>query len=272
MNIDSNPHPDAPQQPHLADPPVQVELVPKKDPAWTVWDVLLVLFLALLAIVVFSLVAMAIARHLPAFRGASPAELSRNPLLVVPVQGLAYVVVLAVMYIIVRGYGGGFWGSVKWNWPRGRWRNYLITGVGLAIGLEVFSAFLPIPKSLPIEKFFSDATSAYLMAVFGTTLAPLLEELFFRGLLYPVLARRAGVRLGVVFTAMLFSLIHQSQLGYAWGPLLLLFIVGLVITTVRARTGSVAAGFLIHVAYNFTLFFLLYVSTDHFRHLERVTG
>ena len=29
-------------------------------------------------------------------------------------------------------------------------------------------------------------TSAYIMAIFGVTLAPLMEEMFFRGLLYPM--------------------------------------------------------------------------------------
>jgi hypothetical protein len=33
----------------------------------------------------------------------------------------------------------------------------------------------------------------------------------------------------------------------------------------------VAASFLVHAAYNTTLFTMLYIASDHFRHLERVT-
>jgi membrane protease YdiL (CAAX protease family) len=109
------------------------------------------------------------------------------------------------------------------------------------------------------------------MGIFGVTAAPLVEELFFRGFLYPVLARRLGTSSGVIVTALAFALIHQSQLAYSWGPLLLLFLVGLVITVIRAFTQSVAAGFLVHVAYNSTLFVTLWIGTDHFRHLERIT-
>ena len=68
-----------------------------------------------------------------------------------------------------------------------------------------------------------------------------------------------------------FAMVHGEQLGQAWGPLLVLFVVGLVLTLARVLTRSVAPGFLIHVGYNLTLFTLLYLGTDHFRHLERIT-
>jgi membrane protease YdiL (CAAX protease family) len=101
-------------------------------------------------------------------------------------------------------------------------------------------------------------------------LAPLVEELFFRGFLYPALARRLGVAAGVALTALPFALIHASQLARAWAPLLLLFIVGLVLTAVRARTRSVGASFLVHVGYNATLFALLYAGTDGFTNFEKL--
>ena len=121
-----------------------------------------------------------------------------------------------------------------------------------------------------MDKFFSDITGAYLMAVFGITLAPLLEELFFRGMLYPLIRRAWGVAPGVVLTGAAFASIHGAQLGYAWGPLLSIFVVGVVFTLVRERTDSVAASFLMHCGYNFTLFGMLWVGSDHFRHLEKV--
>jgi len=57
---------------------------------------------------------------------------------------------------------------------------------------------------------------------------------------------------------------------HAWAPLLLLFLVGLVLTITRAVTKSVAASWIIHVAYNATLFGFLYVGSQGFRHLENV--
>ena len=51
----------------------------------------------------------------------------------------------------------------------------------------------------------------------------------------------------------------------------MLFLVGVVLTLVRARSGSLAASFLVHLSYNATLFTILYLATDHFTRLERVT-
>jgi len=110
---------------------------------------------------------------------------------------------------------------------------------------------------------------AYLMAVFGITLAPLLEELFFRGMLYPLVRRAAGVTAAVLVTATTFAFIHGGQLDYAWAPLVSIFVVGLVFTLVRERTGSVAASFLMHCGYNLALFGSLWVASDGFLHLEK---
>ena len=107
------------------------------------------------------------------------------------------------------------------------------------------------------------------MAAFGITLAPLLEELFFRGMLYPVVRRDTSVKVAVLFTAATFALIHGTQLGYAWAPLLSIFVVGVVFTLVRERTESVAASFLMHCGYNLALFGSLWLASDHFRHLEK---
>jgi hypothetical protein len=43
----------------------------------------------------------------------------------------------------------------------------------------------------------------------------------------------------------------------------------MVLTYTRARTGSVARGFLIHVGYNLTLFAALWHVSEHFRNFEK---
>jgi hypothetical protein len=84
-------------------------------------------------------------------------------------------------------------------------------------------------------------------------------------------AARIGRFVAIVVTASSFAMVHSDQLGRAWAPLLVLFLVGLTLTITRAITRSVAPGYLIHVGYNLTLFGLMFVATDHFRHLERMT-
>jgi hypothetical protein len=66
-------------------------------------------------------------------------------------------------------------------------------------------------------------------------------------------------------------LIHGAQLSFAWGPVLMISVVGIVLTTVRAIKKSVAASLIVHIAYNFTLTALTFVGTGGFRHLDRLT-
>jgi membrane protease YdiL (CAAX protease family) len=129
---------------------------------------------------------------------------------------------------------------------------------------------LPIPRHLPIDRFFQTAREASVMTVIAVTLAPLMEELFFRAFLYPVLARELGTVIAILLTSALFGLLHGAQLGYSWA-VLIIFLVGLALTTVRAMTKSVASSFLVHVGYNGTLSALLLVATGGFRHLEKLT-
>ena len=141
----------------------------------------------------------------------------------------------------------------------------------MALLVDLTSSLAPMPKSLPIYKLFGTTASAYALAAYGVLVAPWVEELFFRGFLYPVLARRLGLPAAVLLTSLSFMLIHISQLGGAWLPLLILFCVGTIFTLARAWTGSVAVPFVIHTFYNATLFAGLFFSTGYFRHMERMT-
>src|SRR5579872_7587774 len=120
-----------------------------------------------------------------------------------------------------------------------------MAGVVQSVGLQGLAPLLPMPKDLPIDRFFQTSKEAWVLSIFGMTLAPLMEELFFRGFLYPVLVRRLGVALAIILTAAGFGLIHAPQLGRAWGPVFVVFLVGLTLTVTRAITKSVAPGFLI---------------------------
>ncbi len=243
---------------------------PARESALDIADVVRILLVAMVALVVLGAVIVPIAaRRL----GVPPtsAQIAENPRIVLLVQTAAYLVVLAFMVATLRVRQLPFWKSIRWNWPGLRCAAYLLAGVLLGILIQSASAFLPIPKEVPLDKYFTDATGTYLMAVFGITLAPLMEELLFRGFLYPSLNRWLGLTLSLVITSLAFAFLHAAQLALAWAPLLMIFIVGLVLTYTRSRTKSVASSFLMHAGYNSTVFVLMWLATDHFQHLEKVT-
>jgi uncharacterized protein len=255
--------------------PHDLVTVPAKKvfPPWSGWNILAIAAFTAVTILVFTLVALFVVRALPEYRNASLAELATNAKVVIGAQAAAYPIVLLFIYLLVRTKADEPFGqAVRWNWPGITAPAFIAGGMILALVVDGLARFLPIPKSLPMDTFFHDASSAYMMAAFGITLAPLLEEMFFRGLLFPLLRRSYGVVLGVLLTALAFAAIHGAQLGYAWAPVLSIFVVGVVFTLIRLRTDSVAASFLMHCGYNFALFAALWIASDHYRHLEKVTG
>jgi membrane protease YdiL (CAAX protease family) len=204
-----------------------------------------------------------------AFPHASWADVAQKPSLALLSELLTYLAVAIYMILLVEGkYRARFWTAIRWNWPGMAGFGLLGLGV-LMLGLDVLGRFLPMPKETPFDQFFARPSDAYLTVAFAVTLGPLMEELFFRGFLYPVVARRLGVVWGILLTALPFGLIHAVQYGYAWGAVLIIFLVGVVLTAVRARTKSVASSFLAHVGYNGTLMILAALQTDGFRHMDK---
>ena len=242
---------------------------PAENPRWSGWDVLALAFITFLTIAL-SLLAVSFAAHRYLYPRVPWVEVVKRPDLIVVSQLVAYLIVLGVMYELAGDTSRAqVAGSIRWNWPR-NWGLFLMCGVALSLGLQLFAHLLPMPKKLPIDEFFQTPRQAWLLSLFGITFAPLLEELFFRGFLYPVLARRLRVPGAVVLTALAFAAIHGSQLMYSWGPVLIIFLVGLTLTAVRAYKKSVASTLLMHIAYNATISVALFFATDGFRHLERL--
>ncbi len=242
-----------------------------QHPSW--WDVFVLVVLTVFSVVLLagSVVAAAlIARKwiYPHFGGT---EIALMPLVLLSGQAVGYVLVLACMYLLVTRVEQrpDFLAAIHWNWPsKPGW--YLFAGLLLSVALQGLAHLLPIPKNLPMDSMFRTPAEAWALSIFGTTLAPLMEELFFRGFLFPVLNRRVGVAAAVLLTTVPFALLHGAQLGFSWGPVLVIFLVGFVLTMVRAKRNSVAASLLIHVAYNGTITVAMFAATDGFRHLEKL--
>lgn len=88
----------------------------------------------------------------------------------------------------------------------------------------------------------ADPLTFFLVAV---VLAPLVEEVLYRGLLYPTLKRKWGKAVGLLVSAGLFAILHSHAQTLA-----ALFVLGLVLGHVYERTGTLAAPMALHAAFN----------------------
>lgn len=244
--------------------------VPRENPPWGFVDVVLIAIFSVIATGLLTMIAFGIVHSIPKWKHYTIGQLAAEPLAVIPPQAMGYLLTLIFMVVVVRrGTNAPFWRAAKWRWPASIWL-YIMIGVALSLVIQVASTFLPIPKSLPIDEFFKTTHAAWVLTIFGVLVAPLFEELFFRGFLYPVLYRRIGFLAAAVVTSILFAFTHEGQLAHAWAPLLVLFVVGMVLTSVRARTQSVACSFLVHSGYNAFLFGMIFVATGGFRHMDKL--
>ncbi|HUY81200.1 MAG TPA: CPBP family intramembrane glutamic endopeptidase [Acidobacteriaceae bacterium] len=209
----------------------------------------------------------------------------------IPIQALSYgLVALVCIPIFTVIWNESFGEGVRWHAGTARRRFLLLLGIGLAVGFSVtfLGDYLPMPKNPPItQDMMKSAAGAWIMLVFGLTVAPMLEELAFRGFLLPGLinsfrwfgdrgmispsvADRVGIPFSILLTSLAFAYMHSPQVSHAWGPLLLIGIVSVVLCIVRLAMNSVAAGVIVHSAYNFTLFIGVLYQTNGFQHLDKL--
>lgn len=268
--------PSPPDQPLLAPPPPPslLEAQDHHDSGVDLIDVLLIAIAAFFSLLFSAILATSVLYAARYPRVFNPKELSTNAFFVIPTQVAAYLMIVGFMAVLVWiRHDQNLGRAIHWNRPAMKLA-LLALGAGSVMGLcsEIASTLLQpwTPKSLPIEEFFKNPASGYLLAGFGVLVAPLVEELFFRGFLYPAVERWTGATTSIIITAGAFAAMHGTQLAYAWAPLLVLFGVGLVLTMIRARSGSVAACVIVHMGYNLVLFVMLFFATGGFHHMERV--
>jgi uncharacterized protein len=269
--------PEPPITVNVQPPPASLDFVPPtptrppgrspvENPVWNGWDVLLITVLSLLTLFVVELLTV-IGAWLTVYRHSTFADLTQKPILALVGEFFAYIAIAIYMVMLVEGkYRTPFGRAIRWNWHSKTTLAMLGVGV-MTVSVDLLSRFLPMPKSSPFDQFFDRPLDAYLIAVFSITFGPLMEELFFRGFLYPVLARWVGSVAAVIFTALPFGFIHYFQYK-SWSAVLVVTLVGVVLTTVRALTKSVSASYLVQAGYNGTLMVLAAVATDGFRHME----
>jgi uncharacterized protein len=212
------------------------------------------------------------------FFGISPAALKSSTAewasVLIISQALLSGATLIFLYVVVRGRSDApFWQTMGWRGFRNMASSgsivlrYVFGGFALAVVVGWLGNFVGRESGIPMEELFRSRQSVLMLMGLGILVAPVVEETIFRGCIYPVIARKFGITTGIVATGALFGLAHAQQLGGAWGQIGLLVCVGIVLTYVRARAGTVAASYFVHLGYNTILFAGFYIATGGLRHL-----
>jgi len=217
----------------------------RREPVWGYQDLALFLSAVLPSLALAALLMRATRAMAPEFFFSDAAR-------TLAFQSFMYALLLGDLYLVVAWrYGESFWNALGWTFPIPRAWLLLFAGPALAVGLSVLGVLMKAPmESSLIEDMITSRASLALVMFFGVVLAPIFEELMFRGFLFPLLTRSVGPWLGIVFTAVPFGLLHGAQNHWAWQPILLIGIAGAAFGWVRYKSGSTTAAFLMHAAYN----------------------
>jgi len=303
LNSASSSDPSDPVIPiHPYNPPILLQPAsPVAREVPTLGNTFLFFVLAVAITLIVGLLIVGIATTLAPHGSTDFRTLHLDPRLAIPSQGIEYLVLLAATVLLFRSiWHRPFWQSLQWNAPAvaKRWILLLIGGVALGLLNGAASNVLPMPKEAPIlNDLLRSTTGAWLMFLFGTTLAPLLEEIAFRGFLLPSLinffnwrTRRIPlsedsvpplppsrpspliVPISILLASVPFALLHSEQVSGAWAPVLLIGVVSVVLCIIRLWTRSLAASAFVHATYNFTLFAGMMIASDGFRHLDKLNN
>ena len=134
----------------------------------------------------------------------------------------------------------------------------IVVGIALEIGLTVM--ILPLvhlvhnqSQDVVNELQKARGVHLWLIALVAGLVAPVCEELLFRGLLLRSLCRRVAPAVAVAISALVFALAHP-MLDPTLGTLAVvpaLFALGAVSGAVAVRRGDLSASILLHIGFNF---------------------
>jgi len=128
-----------------------------------------------------------------------------------------------------------------------------IGGVG-ALGAAFILSGAPQGDSV-MTRLMEEPVGLAVLATIALVLPPF-EEVYFRGFLYPILARHLGGAWAVGIVAVWFGIAHVGQLAGSWIGIPVVFTMGLLWTLMRHKTGSLVPSLVSHMTYNLVLVLL----------------
>lgn len=131
----------------------------------------------------------------------------------------------------------------------------LFVGVGLLGNLLTKILGTPAPQSFAMAVKGANSTWEFMLLTFlGGAVAPIKEEMFFRGLIYPPLRQVFGRGKGILLTGLFFATLHLEIIRF-----LPLFIGGVVLTWLYERSSSIWPAIIAHGTWNLLMAIALWI-------------
>lgn len=219
---------------------------------WRFIDLLAFLAFCPIAVFISYLLLRGLQALWPEIDGAVVASSLNYQLLITGVMEVSVLAFIGFWIVVVRRRRLGE--TFNWFGLGGRSRAYWIRlGLGLAVIAGIASTLGPKDPT-PLEELVRNTKNLVPFIVFGIAIAPLIEELIFRGFLFRVFDDIGGRWLAIPASAVPFALLHLMQLGSNWVGFAVILSIGSLLSVIRGLTGSIVPSLTVHVTYNSVLF------------------
>ena len=164
----------------------------------------------------------------------------------------AHILTLAIVWFVVTNRRRRpFLQTLGWTWPR----NFgPVKCVGLAVLLLIVAllfTWLFGGAETQLDQIVKSSLKArFVLAFLAVFTAPLIEEILYRGIMYPALQRIFGMIAAVAVVSILFAGVHVFQYFNNLAVVSVIVILSITLTVVRARTRSLLPCFVIHLVFN----------------------
>lgn len=171
--------------------------------------------------------------------------------------------ILCIAFIIyILHQNQGHWRDLGLWVPKGKFWQEVIVGLGgylailpLFFAVLLFLAYLahlfayePPPHPL-LNVFLEEEKRSPILIAYSiflaSVLAPIFEEIFFRGFCYSVLKARWGVRWAMILSSALFAFIHQNS--FAFWPI---FVLGMGMAYLYEKRKTLVPSIVLHIVHN----------------------
>lgn len=135
---------------------------------------------------------------------------------------------------------------------------YLFVWGANKITLYGLSFLVPLYVENQVNYVYADTPASwFLFLVYALIYAPIMEELFYRGIIFQKLALRKGMLYGLSISAILFAIVHFRY------DILPLFITGIITAILYFKTKQLGTAIVYHFAFNFIVVAIeLFTHTD----------
>jgi membrane protease YdiL (CAAX protease family) len=148
-----------------------------------------------------------------------------------------------------------FWKAIEFEWPKNV-RPVVAGGLSLLVAIVLLALAWVVTGywggsktqlDLLIE---SSMPARFATAFVALVTAPLVEEVIYRGVLYPTIEKAAGVAVAVLVVSLLFAGVHVFQYINNIAVITVITALSFTLTAARAYTGKLLPSFVIHLVFN----------------------